>query len=99
MAEESTTLLQLFSAHPGDKTAVVLPEAKIQLSYSCLRHQAEALAQALAAMGVQRGDRVGLALPNGLPSLVGVLAASLVATAAPLNPAYREDEFRFYLED
>jgi len=42
---------------------------------------------------------VGLALPNGLPSVVGVLAASLVATAAPLNPTYREDEFRFYLED
>lgn len=99
MAEESTTLLQLFSAHPGDKTAIVLPETNIQISYSCLKDQAEALAQVLAAIGVQRGDRVGLALPNGLPSIVGVLAASLVATAAPLNPAYREDEFRFYLED
>ena len=27
------------------------------------------------------------------------LAASIAGTAAPLNPAYKEDEFRFYLED
>ncbi len=99
MAEESTTLLQLFSAHPGDKTAIVQPEMNIQMSYSSLKCQAEALAQVLAAIGVRRGDRVALALSNGLPSIVGVLAASLVATAAPLNPAYREDEFRFFLED
>ena len=28
-----------------------------------------------------------------------VLGAAFVGTAAPLNPSYREDEFRFYLED
>ena len=27
------------------------------------------------------------------------LAVSSVATAAPLNPAYKADEFRFYMED
>jgi acyl-CoA synthetase (AMP-forming)/AMP-acid ligase II len=30
---------------------------------------------------------------------VTFLAASQAGTAAPLNPAYKEDEFRFYLED
>jgi oxalate---CoA ligase len=48
---------------------------------------------------VGRGDRVGIALPNGLPVIVSFLAASVAGTAAPLNPAYKEDEFRFYLED
>ncbi|HKO04933.1 MAG TPA: AMP-binding protein, partial [Candidatus Acidoferrales bacterium] len=38
-------------------------------------------------------------LPNGLPALVSFLGASTVGTAAPLNPAYRHDEFRFFLED
>ena len=38
-------------------------------------------------------------LPNGLPVIVSFLAAAMAGTAAPLNPAYKEDEFRFYLED
>jgi acyl-CoA synthetase (AMP-forming)/AMP-acid ligase II len=40
-----------------------------------------------------------MALPNGLPNIVCFLAASEVGTAAPLNPGYKEEEFRFYLED
>ena len=57
------------------------------------------MAEQLAASGVNRGDRIGIALPNGLPKIVAFLAASMAGTAAPLNPAYKEDEFRFYLED
>ncbi len=38
-------------------------------------------------------------MPNGLPTIVAFLAASEAGTAAPLNPGYKEDEFRFYLED
>ncbi len=57
------------------------------------------MAAQLVAAGVGRGDRVGIALPNGLPMLVSFLAASVAGTAAPLNPAYKEEEFRFYLED
>ena len=33
------------------------------------------------------------------PNIVTFLAASVAGTAAPLNPAYKEDEFRFYLDD
>ena len=40
-----------------------------------------------------------MALPNGLPTIVAFLAASEAGTAAPLNPGYREDEFKFFLED
>ena len=57
------------------------------------------MAESLAAAGVGRGDRVGIALPNGLPNIVTFLAASVAGTAAPLNPGYKEEEFRFYLED
>ena len=39
------------------------------------------------------------ALPNGLPAIVTFLAASLVGTAAPLNPGYRCEEFEFFLKD
>jgi acyl-CoA synthetase (AMP-forming)/AMP-acid ligase II len=40
-----------------------------------------------------------MALPNGLEVIALFLAASTVGTAAPLNPAYTRDEFKFYLED
>jgi len=57
------------------------------------------MAEALAAIGIRRGDRVANVLPNGLPTIVAFLAGSIAGTAAPLNPAYRYDEFCFYLED
>jgi acyl-CoA synthetase (AMP-forming)/AMP-acid ligase II len=92
-------LLALFSPAAAGRTALVVPEQNIRLTYEGLRDQVEALAGALARSGVARGDRVGIALPNGLPMVVSFLAASIAGTAAPLNPAYKEDEFRFYLED
>jgi oxalate---CoA ligase len=100
-ASESTpsTLMDLIAGSPADKIAIILPEPNIKVTYGALRAQVEAVAAQLAAAGIERGDRVGIALPNGLPLIVAFLAASMVGTAAPLNPAYKEDEFRFYLED
>jgi len=94
-----TTLLGLLSAIPAERTAIIQPEQDIRLSYGALRHQVETIAGALAAAGIGRGDRIGIALSNGIPMVVAFLAASTAGTAAPLNPAYKEDEFRFYLED
>jgi len=94
-----STLLGLMASIPADQTAILLPESNIRISYGNLREQITAVAQALAAHGVRRGDRVGMALPNGLPTIVAFLAASEAGTSAPLNPAYREEEFKFYLED
>jgi acyl-CoA synthetase (AMP-forming)/AMP-acid ligase II len=93
------TLLGLLESSPPDKIAVIVPEQQIRVTYRQLRDQVQGVAEALAAAGVGRGDRVGMALPNGLPTIVGFLAASMAGTAAPLNPGYKEEEFRFYLED
>jgi acyl-CoA synthetase (AMP-forming)/AMP-acid ligase II len=94
-----TTLSGLFASVPATETAIIIPEQNLRVTYGQLREQVAALAETLAAVGVGRGDRVGMALPNGLPTIVAFLAASEVGTAAPLNPAYKEEEFRFYLED
>jgi non-ribosomal peptide synthetase component F len=40
----------------------------------------------LAEVGLGRGSRIGIALPEGAESLVAVLAACSVAACAPLNP-------------
>jgi acyl-CoA synthetase (AMP-forming)/AMP-acid ligase II len=94
-----TTLLGLLDPIPAGQVAVIVPEQNIRITYGALRQQVENLAGALAAAGIGRGDRVGMALPNGLPTIVSFLAASVAGTAAPLNPGYTEDEFRFFLED
>jgi len=93
------TLLDLIRPVPADRTAIILPDSNLRISYGAFRDQVEALAEALAAAGIKRGDRVGIALPNGLPMVASFFAAATAGTAAPLNPAYKEDEFRFYLED
>jgi len=94
-----TTLLGLIESIPAQQTAIILPEQNIRVTYGTLHQQVERVANALAAAGIRRGDRVGMALPNGLPTIVAFLAASMAGTAAPLNPGYKEEEFRFYLED
>jgi acyl-CoA synthetase (AMP-forming)/AMP-acid ligase II len=93
------TLLELIQVSAADATAIVLPEADIKVTYKSLCDQVSAMADALATIGIGRGDRVATVLPNGLPAIVSFIAASAAGTAAPLNPGYREDEINFYLED
>src|SRR5713226_9400585 len=80
-------------------TAVIVPELGVRVTYDSLRQQVLAMADALASAGIRRGDRVAMALPNGLPAVVSFLAASIAGTAAPLNPAYPYEEFLFFLKD
>jgi acyl-CoA synthetase (AMP-forming)/AMP-acid ligase II len=54
---------------------------------------------ALNGFGIGRNDRVGLVLPNGPELAVAFLAVAAGAASAPLNPAYRAEEFDFYLSD
>jgi acyl-CoA synthetase (AMP-forming)/AMP-acid ligase II len=98
-ASRPSTLVELIERIPGDRIAVILPDQNVRVTYTSLRNQVQAVAEQLAGAGISRGDRIGMALPNGLPIIVAFLAASVAGTAAPLNPAYKEDEFRFYLED
>ena len=94
-----TTLAELLQAAPRENTAVILPESGIRVTYGQLRDQVMTMADTLAGLGIKRGDRVATVLPNGLPTIVSFLAASIAGTAAPLNPGYRQEEFSFYLDD
>ncbi|HXG64548.1 MAG TPA: acyl--CoA ligase [Blastocatellia bacterium] len=69
------------------------------VTYEALRSQVDALTAQLHRFGIRRGDRVAIALPNGLEMIASFLAAATAGTAAPLNPAYKAEEVRFYLED
>jgi len=94
----AVTLLDVL--HFADShTAIVVPELGIRVTYDSLRQQVMSMANALASVGIRRGDAVAIALPNGLPAIVSFLAASIAGTAAPLNLAYPYEEFVFFLND
>ncbi|HEX5251856.1 MAG TPA: AMP-binding protein, partial [Gaiellales bacterium] len=84
----------------GARPALVCPDDGERVTHTELRERAIAIAARLRAAGVERGGSVAIVLPNGpeiVEMLLGVAAAG--AAAAPLNPAYTEPEYRFYLED
>src|SRR5258706_4488412 len=69
------------------------------MDHPALRREVERLAEQLRAAGLRANDRIAIVLPNGPEMALVLLAAMSVGCAAPLNPKYREDEFRFYLDD
>lgn len=64
-----------------------------------LRALAREVLGTLNGAGIGRGDRVGVVLPNGPEAATGFVALACACTAAPLNPAYKAEEFEFYLSD
>jgi oxalate---CoA ligase len=83
----------------GAPSRVAVRTEHFALSYAELAAQVDYLATDLRQLGLGKGDRIAMALPNGLEVVSCFLAASSVGTAAPLNPAYTRDEFKFYLDD
>lgn len=72
--------------HP-DKIALAF-EDKGRLSYARLQEQVEALAAGLAGLGVEKGDKVALFMPNCLEIVVSWFAANkLGAVEVPINLA------------
>ena len=92
-------ILDLLENGSPSHTAIAVSGGGPSVTYDQLRRQVDAVAASLNQLGLGRGDRIAMALPNGLETIVSFLAASTVGTAAPLNPAYTRDEFKFYLED
>src|SRR4051794_15186860 len=91
--------MDLLHRWPERSTAIVIPERELHISYGALRQQVAAAADAFVGAGVLPGQRIAMALPNGLEMIVCVLGASLAGTAAPLNPGLHREEFAFYLAD
>jgi acyl-CoA synthetase (AMP-forming)/AMP-acid ligase II len=94
----ATTLDEVLKHGRHADPAIVVPGG-VRLTYRELREQVGKSADSLAQLGLGRGDRIALVLPNSAESIVLFLAAATLGTAAPLNSAYKEEEFRFYMED
>ncbi len=70
------------------------------LSYRELKSHVTRLARALADMGIRKGDRVGLMLPNCPQMIIGYYAVlRMGAIAVNVNPLYTERELNHQLND
>jgi oxalate---CoA ligase len=70
------------------------------VSYKALAGQIERLSAQLRSAALKPGDCVVVVLPNSLEFMVVFLALTRARlVAAPLNPADKPDEIRFFIED
>ena len=93
-----TTLHDMVALQAPASTAMMAPGGA-PLSYGAMNALIAQTTASLNAMGIGRGDRVGIVLPNCPEMATAFVAVASACTAAPLNMAYRADEFEFYLSD
>ncbi|MEJ1938039.1 AMP-binding protein, partial [Nostoc sp. NIES-2111] len=94
----SQTIHALLERGANASPAIDAPD-RPTLTYGGLRDLADRTQASLNAMGVGRGDRVAIVLPNGPEMATAFATIAASSTTAPLNLAYREDEFDFYITD
>jgi long-chain acyl-CoA synthetase len=85
------------AAAPG-KEALVAGDRR--LTFVELDAAASALAAHLHALGIARGDRVAVLLPNGAEAAVAIYGALRAGAAfVPLNPTIKADKLAYVLND
>ncbi len=94
----ASTIFELLSAGDDGHVAVSGLD-RPDLDYRGLRDLVRRTTEALNNRGVGRNDRVAIVLPNGPQMAMSFVAASACTTTAPLNPAYKREEYDFYLSD
>ena len=95
---DARTLTDLIAAGADADVALTAPGG-VALTFAGLRALVADTVAALNATGIGRGDRVAIVLNNGPEMATAFIAVAAGAASAPLNPAYRADEFEFYLAD
>src|SRR5918998_2750814 len=90
-------LERVASEHP-EREALVSRHQGIRLTYAQLDEQADRLARALMAAGLQVGDRVGIWAPNCAEwALTQFATAKAGIVLVNINPAYRATELAYAL--
>jgi acyl-CoA synthetase (AMP-forming)/AMP-acid ligase II len=92
------TLAALLDTAAPEAPAIGAPD-RPWLNYAGLADQTVRTLATLHGAGVGRGDRVAIVLPNGPEMASAFVTIAQGAVTAPLNPAYRLEEFDFYLTD
>lgn len=96
-----STLANAFS-EGGSDTAIIVPGSPqaLTISYQQLTAEVFSFQSKLATVGIGPEVAVSIALANSYEFVVSFLATSYQrAIAAPLNPAYKQAEYEFYIDD
>lgn len=96
---ETKTVLDLLKAVENVNAVALSAPDRSDLAYKGLLDLIERSVTSINDLGIGRNDRVAIVLANGPEMATAFLAVAAGATTAPLNPNYRSDEYRFYLED
>lgn len=91
--------LQTLLATGADNAPAISAPSRSPLSFGALRSLIGSTLATLNGLGIGRNDRVAIVLANGPEMATCFMACASGVTSAPLNPAYRADEFEFYLSD
>jgi acyl-CoA synthetase (AMP-forming)/AMP-acid ligase II/acyl carrier protein len=91
-------LIEMRGRETPDAPAIEAP-GRAALSSGALAHMPGEVVARLNGLGLGRGDRVALVVPNGPEAATAFLAIAAGATCAPLNPDYVAGEVEFYLDD
>ena len=91
-------VLKMFQDHNDDNVALT-SETNSKLLYGELKLFVNNISRQLAGNGITNKDRAAIILPNGPYMASSFLAISSYMSAAPLNPAYKTNEYEFYLKD
>ncbi len=92
------TIRTLLDAGADNAVAITAPD-RPAMTYAALRRHVDSVGRQLAGNGLRPSDRVAIVLPNGPEMASAFIAVAAYMSAAPLNPAYKESEYAFYLED
>ena len=92
-----------WARHTPDAVAVrteMADGSRLRVSYGQLKRQADRAANALRTIGVQRGDRVAIVMPQRIETAVAHMAVyQLGAVAMPLSMLFGVDALQYRLND
>ena len=92
-------LTSILQNKPHDSVALKLIDGQFY-SYQQLIDLVDQMASKLSSHGVKSGMLVNIVIDNSIEFLVSFLSVTRCgAIAAPLNPAYTLNEFKFYIKD
>ena len=81
-----------------DRPAVVFREQRISWTWKAFSDEVDILAAGLLALGIEKGDRVGIWSPNRVEWLLTQFATARIgAVLVNINPAYRLAELEYAL--